>query len=302
MHDIVIIGAGTAGMTAAIYALRAGKQVLLLESSVFGGQITYSPNVENYPGIMQMTGNEFASNLLEQALSLGAEVELEEAIEIRVEDDKKVVLTGQKEICCKAIILATGVTQRALGILGEEELFGEGISYCAVCDGTFYKDKEVAVVGGGNTALQDALYLTDICKRVFLIHRRKEFRAEQHLIQQLKTKCNVVFLLDSTIVELERAHTLSGIVVENRETREKKRLRIEGLFIGIGQVPNNQICSEIVPLDSQGYMIATEDCMTAVPGVFAAGDCRTKEVRQLTTATADGAVAGLAACNYCNTL
>lgn len=302
MHDIVIIGAGTAGMTAAIYALRAGKQVLLLESSVFGGQITYSPNVENYPGIMQMTGNEFASNLLEQALSLGAEVELEEAIEIRVEDDKKVVLTGQKEICCKAIILATGVTQRALGILGEEELLGEGISYCAVCDGTFYKDKEVAVVGGGNTALQDALYLTDICKRVFLIHRRKEFRAEQHLIQQLKTKCNVVFLLDSTIVELERAHTLSGIVVENRETREKKRLRIEGLFIGIGQVPNNQICSEIVPLDSQGYMIATEDCMTAVPGVFAAGDCRTKEVRQLTTATADGAVAGLAACNYCNTL
>ncbi len=302
MHDIVIIGAGTAGMTAAIYALRAGKQVLLLESSVFGGQITYSPNVENYPGIMQMTGNEFASNLLEQALSLGAEVELEEAIEIRVEDDKKVVLTGQKEICCKAIILATGVTQRALGILGEEELLGEGISYCAVCDGTFYKDKEVAVVGGGNTALQDALYLTDICKRVFLIHRRKEFRAEQHLIQQLKTKCNVVFLLDSTIVELERAHTLSGIVVENRETREKKRLRIEGLFIGIGQVPSNQICSEIVPLDSQGYMIATEDCMTAVPGVFAAGDCRTKEVRQLTTATADGAVAGLAACNYCNTL
>ena len=298
IYDIGIIGGGTAGMTAAIYGQRAGKQTVIIEGSAFGGQITSSPNVENYPGIASVSGSEFSMNLLDQASKLGAETVLEQVTGIRDEGKNKVIETSGKEYPCRSIILATGVTHRHLGVPNEERLTGAGVSYCATCDGMFFRGKDVAVVGGGSTALQDAEFLANYCNKVYLIHRRDEFRGEDSIVKRLAEKENIEFLLSMTVKEIIGDAMVEGLVLNNKKTGEESRLNVSGVFIAVGQIPQNEIFADAVKLDGSGFILAAEDCVTSHPGIFAAGDCRTKEVRQLTTAAADGAVAALAACKY----
>lgn len=298
MYDIVIVGGGIAGMTAAIYGMRAGKKVMLIEGTTFGGQITLSPHVENYPGIAGMSGNEFATTMMEQVSAFGAELSYTKVMAVKKDGNHKIVVTEDGEIPCKSVILATGTTHRHLGIPKEKELIGAGISYCAVCDGAFFKGSDVAVVGGGSTALQDASFLSEYCSHVYVIHRRDEFRGEKRLLETLKQKENVTFVLDSIVSEILGTDVVEGIKIQNKKTGEVMEQKVGGIFIAVGQVPNNEAFEETVKLDDFGYILAAEDCRTSVPGIFAAGDCRTKEVRQLTTASADGAVAALAACKY----
>ena len=300
MNDIIIIGAGTAGLSAAIYARRAGKKALILEALSYGGQIINTPEVENYPGIKNISGFDFATGLYEQAADLGAEIEYVRVTGIESNaDGSKTVHTTDGDRECKAVIIATGAKNRPLGIDREEELTGSGVSYCATCDGAFYKKKAVAVNGGGNTAIEDAGFLSNFCSKVYVIHRRDEFRADVHEVEKLKAKENVEFILDSEVTALLGDDELTGIEVTNKKTGEKKELEISGLFIAIGQMPDNTAFASVVDLDEKGYIIGKEDCLTNTPGVFTAGDCRTKAVRQLTTAAADGAVAALAAAAYC---
>ena len=294
--DLIIIGAGTAGMTAAIYAQRAGKQAIMLEALSYGGQIINSPDVENYPGMAHVSGFDFATALYEQAKGLGAELRFEKALAIEERDGHKVVRTAKTEYECKAVIIATGAKNRPLGLEKEQAFIGRGISYCATCDGMFYRGKVVAVNGGGNTALEDAAYLADICETVYLIHRRDAFRGDERDVEKLRNKPNVVFVLNSTVKELQGEDRISGIVVEDKFTKETRTISVDGLFIAIGQMPDNTAFAGWAELDAGGYIVAGEDCRTGTPGIYTAGDCRTKTVRQLTTAAADGAIAALAAC------
>ena len=298
MYDIIIIGAGTAGLSAAIYGVRAGKKVLVLESASYGGQIITSPEVENYPGIKKISGFEFATNLYEQATELGAEIEFAKVTQIREDGAQKVVVTEEKDYICRSVILATGAKNRPLGLENEQKLIGKGIAYCATCDGAFYKGKTVAVNGGGNTALEDAAFLTGYCEKVYLIHRRDSFRGEQKQVEALRQKANLEFVLESNIVKLIAEDRLKAIEVQNVKTKEPRTIELSGLFVAIGQMPENGVFSPPVQLDQAGYIVAGEDCKTNAAGIFAAGDCRTKTVRQLATAAADGAVAALAACDF----
>lgn len=298
MYDILIVGAGTAGLSAAIYGVRAGKSVLVLEASVYGGQIINTPEIENYPGIKHISGFEFATNLYEQAKDLGAEVKYEKVLSIKDEGDNKVLVTDSNEYVGKTVILATGAKNRPLGLDREEELIGRGISYCATCDGGFYRGKAVAVNGGGNTALEDAIFLTSYCSKVYIIHRRDSFRGEEKLLGTLKTKENVEFVLNSVITNLNAPDKLESISVFNLETKEDRQIEVEGLFIAIGQMPENDIFSNVITLDKKGYIVGQEDCKTNIEGIFVAGDTRTKSVRQLATAASDGAISALAACEY----
>ena len=298
MYDIGIVGGGTAGMTAAIYGQRAGKKTVIIEGGNFGGQITSSPNVENYPGIASVSGSEFSMNLLDQAMKLGAETVVEKVTGIRDEGAIKVIETTGKEYPCRSVILATGVTHRHLGVPGEEKLTGAGVSYCATCDGAFFRGRDVAVIGGGSTALQDAEFHSNYCRKVYLVHRRDEFRGEESIVRRLREKENVEFVLSATVNEILGDTVVEGLSLNNKKTGEDFRLDVAGVFIAVGQIPQNEQFSETVKLDGAGFILASEDCITSHPGIFAAGDCRTKEVRQLTTAAADGAVAALAACRY----
>lgn len=285
-------------MTAAIYGQRAGKRTVIIEGGNFGGQITSSPNVENYPGIASVSGSEFSMNLLDQAMKLGAETEVERVTGIRDEGAIKVIETTGKEYPCRSVIIATGVTHRHLGVPGEERLTGAGVSYCATCDGAFFRGRDVAVIGGGSTALQDAEFLSNYCRKVYLVHRRDEFRGEESIVKRLRQKENIEFVLSATVKEITGDSVVEGVVLNNKKTGEEFRLDVAGVFIAVGQIPQNEIFVEVVKLDGNGFILAAEDCITSHPGIFAAGDCRTKEVRQLTTAAADGAVAALAACKY----
>lgn len=298
MYDIGIIGGGTAGMTAAIYGQRAGKKTIIIEGGVFGGQITSSPNVENYPGIASVSGSEFSMNLLDQAVKLGAETAMDQVTGIREEDGVKIIETAGKEYPCRSVILATGVTHRHLGIPNEERLTGAGVSYCATCDGMFFRGRDVAVIGGGSTALQDAEFLSDYCRKVYLIHRRDEFRGEDSIVKRLQGKENVEFILSATVKEIIGDQAVERLIVNSKKSGKEFKLDVSGVFIAVGQIPKNEIFADVVKLDADGFILAAEDCITSRPGIFAAGDCRTKEVRQLTTAAADGAVAALAACKY----
>lgn len=295
--DIIIVGGGPAGLTAAIYARRAGKSVLVLEKATIGGQIASSPKVDNFPGLPGVSGAELGDRLYSQADELGVRIELEEVLEIRTGDTKTVV-TDYSTYTCTALILATGTKHRSLGLKGEDTLLG--IHYCAVCDGAFYKGKDVAVVGGGNTALQDALFLSDLCRQVFLIHRRDQFRGDPILVEQLKTRANVTFVLESVVEELvEENGQLSALSIKHIPSDSVKQIGADGLFMAVGQQPESALSTALSIADKAGYIPAGEDCLTPLPGIFVAGDCRTKEVRQLTTACGDGAVAALAACRYC---
>ncbi len=299
MHDIIIIGAGPAGMTAALYALRADKSVLLLEKENFGGQITFSPRLENYPTIMEISGNEFAQRMLEQVMAHGADIELAEAKEIKNVDGHKVVSTDYGDFEAKSVIIATGSKHRHLGLEGEEELIGSGISFCAVCDGSFFGGKHVAVIGGGNTALQEAVMLSDICSKVTLIQNLSFMTGEKKLLQILEGKANVEMIFDTVVTSLTANNgELSAIGLKNSKTNEESTLILDGMFVAIGQVPENKAFEGVTALDCYGYIIADESCTTDTDGVFVAGDCRTKRIRQVTTASADGAVAALAACRY----
>ena len=300
MYDIIIIGAGTAGLSAAIYTTRAGKNTLVLESAFYGGQIINSHKIENYPAIKQITGVDFATALYDQAVELGAQVKFEKVNSIVNTSTNKVVNTSKNSYECKSIIIATGSKRRELNIENEKKFTGYGVSYCATCDGAFYKGRDVAIVGGGNTAITDAIFLAHYCKKVYLIHRKNTFRAEARLVENLKKHQNIVYLLESQVVELIGNDSLEQIAVMNNNTGEKQLINIDGLFIAIGHIADNSFCSDIISVDSAGYIIASEDCATNIPGIYAVGDCRTKYTRQLATAAGDGAVAGIAACEYIN--
>ena len=299
MKDIIIIGAGPAGMTAALYALRADKSVLLLEKENFGGQITYSPKLENYPSVMEISGSEFAEKMLEQVMAHGADIELAAAEKITDMGDYKIVSTEYGDFEGKAVIIATGSKHRHLGLEGEEELIGSGISFCAVCDGSFFAGKKVAVIGGGNTALQEAVMLSDLCSEVIIVQNLSFMTGEKKLLQILEKKSNVKMIFDTLVTSLSSAGgELRAISLKNTSTDETSTLELDGMFVAIGQQPENQPFAALTALDNYGYIIAGEDCLTDTAGVFVAGDCRTKRIRQVTTAASDGAVAALAACRY----
>ena len=297
MYDIVIIGAGPAGLTAAVYARRAEKSVLIIEKETFGGQITHSPKVENYPGTIQMSGNEFAQNLIEQVTNLEAEIELDEVKAIETDGDIKKVVCENATYEAKSVIIATGSKHRQLGIENENDFVGNGISYCAVCDGAFYRNKEVAVIGGGNTALQEAVMLSDICSKVTLVQNLAFFTGETKLLDILKKKSNVEFITSTVVSKLDGTDELSSITVLNTETNTETQLKVDGIFVAVGQVPENEPFKDIAKLDDYGYIVSGEEC-TVGDGIFVAGDCRTKKVRQIATAVSDGAIAAINACRY----
>lgn len=300
MYDIIIIGGGPAGLTAALYACRANKKTLVIEKETFGGQITFSPKVENIPGFISLTGNEFAEKLVEQVLEQGADVESCEVLEIK-DGEIKTVVTDDGEFEGKAVIIATGAKHRMLGVAGEEKYVGEGISFCAVCDGAFYKDKTVAVVGGGNSALQEAILLSDLAKKVYVVQNLNFLTGEKKLSDQLYKLGNVEVITGFTVESFLGDSELEGIVIKN-SAGESRKLSIDGLFIAIGLIPQNDAFKNVVELDDRGYAVIDETCESATKGIFVAGDCRAKKIRQVTTAAADGAIAALAACDYIDSL
>ena len=299
MYDIIIIGAGPAGLTAAIYAKRASKNVLVLEAKSYGGQIINTLDIENYPVEAHISGFDFATKLYNQTKELGAEIKFEKVVDINDKGQVKEVITTKNTYTSKAVIIATGSENRKLGIEKEAELIGKGISYCATCDGAFFRKKNVAVVGGGNTALEDALYLSDLVNKVYLIHRRDEFRGEESTVRRLKEKENIEFVYNSNVTKLNANERLESIEVTNKDG-STRTIEIDGLFVAVGRIPENENFAKLINLDNSGYIIANEDCKTNVAGIFVAGDNRTKEVRQLVTATSDGAIAATAAIKYIN--
>ncbi len=287
MYDIIIIGAGPAGLTSALYLLRANKKVLILEAKSYGGQIINANKIENYPGIEQISGFDYATTLFNQVKKLGGEIKYEKVIRI---EKNKTVITGNNKYQAKGIILATGAENRKLNIDKEYDFIGKGISYCATCDGNFYKNKIVAVIGGGNTALEDAIYLSDIASKVYLIHRRNEFRAEDKYVNDLRLKSNIELILNSNIISLNGTEKLESITIKDNLNNIKK-IYIDGLFIAIGQEPKNEIFNNVVNLDEHGYILSEDGVHTKTTGIYVAGDTRVKELRQLTTAVSDGSIA-----------
>ena len=298
MHDIVIVGAGPAGLTAAIYGRRAGKSVLVIEKETFGGQITHSPKVENYPGFRVLSGMELGEKLVDQAMDLGADIEMDTVTAVRAEGDLRIVVGEMAEYPAKAVILAAGSHHRTLGLAGEEALVGHGVSYCAICDGPFHAGEDIAIVGGGNSALQEAVMLSEICKSVTVIQNLDRLTGEGRLIEDVTSRANVKVIYSTLVTALEGEGKLSALVLKNAESGEESRLAVDAVFVAIGQVPENEPFRAVAALDERGYLASGEDCLTATAGVYAAGDCRQKAIRQVTTATADGAVAALAACRY----
>ena len=300
MYDVIVVGGGPAGMTAALYALRNGKSALVIEKHGIGGQITYSPKVENYPGTLQMSGNEFADHFFEQIMAQGADVELETVTGIECEGKTKIVVTAEgRRFEGRTVVIAAGVKHRMLGLEGETGLVGNGISFCAVCDGDFYTDRVVCVAGGGNSALQEAVLLAGKCREVIMLQDLPVFTGEAKLQEVLFAKPNVKKFTDMKITGLEKdGETLTAVLAENKVTGEAMRFPCDGLFEAIGLIPENEAFADLAKLNAWGYFDSGEVCTTATPGVFVAGDCRSKMIRQLTTAVGDGAVAALAACSY----
>ncbi len=298
MYDIIIVGGGPAGLTAALYARRAGKQVLVIEKAVFGGQITFSPKVENIPGFISLTGNEFAEKLVEQVLEQGADVEMAEVLSLQ-DGDIKTVVTDSGEYQAKSVIIATGARHRMLGLDREEQFVGEGISFCAVCDGAFYKNKTVGVVGGGNSALQEAILLSEQCAKVYVFQNLNTLTGEKSLQDQLYAKDNVEIITGVTVQKLLGDTVLQGVAIGGDVDRE---VALDGLFVAIGLLPQNEPFADTIHLNDWGYADADESCISNARGVFVAGDCRSKKIRQVATAASDGAVAALAACDYIDSL
>ena len=301
MIDIIVIGGGAAGMTAALYAKRSGKSVKIFEKESFGGQIANSPKVENFPSIKEISGLELPNNMFEQIIDLGVEFECEDVLEVKKENDCFIVTTDYNTYLAKAVIIAAGVKHRTMGVEREEELVGKGVSYCAVCDGAFYKGKDVAVIGDANTALQYTLMLSDICNKVYLCMLFDKFFADQTLVNRLNDRNNIIVTKEILLKEFLGKDELTGLKFEHTKTNEPFSINCEAVFIAIGQVPNNERYSNLVDIDERGYIISA-DTTTKTPGLYVAGDCRTKNVRQLTTAVGDGAIAAMNAVNYINNL
>lgn len=301
MVDILIIGAGPAGLTAAIYAQRAGLKTLVLEKMFYGGQIAITNEIENYPAINKITGPEFSNNIYNHAMEQGTEIRFEEVISVDFSGEIKKVTTIKETYEAKCVIIANGVERRKLGVEGEESHIGKGVSYCATCDGSFFRGKDVAVVGGGNTALEDALFLSNACRKVYLIHRRDSFRAEKALVRSILNKENVEILYDTVVTKIAGDPLVSTASLENKKTGVTSELAVSGVFVAIGLEPKNEIFKGILNLDDGGYIVADEHCATNVKGVYVAGDTRMKKYRQIITAAADGAVAALEAANLINT-
>lgn len=301
MYDIIIVGAGPAGLTASIFARRSNKKVLVLEANTYGGQIVNTLDIENYPVESHISGFDFATKLYNQSKDLGSEIKFERVTEIKNLKNHKEVITNKNTYKCKSIIIATGSDNRLLGIDREKELTGKGVSYCATCDGAFYKNKDVAVVGGGNVAVEDALYLSNIVNKVYIILRKDTFKADETSVNDLKNKDNIEIIYDSNVIKLIGEEKLEGISIKDKNDSEKE-LNISGLFIAIGRNPENENFKKLINLDEYGYIIAGENCHTNLEGIYVAGDNRTKELRQLVTATSDGANAATEAIKYVNKL
>lgn len=295
VYDIIIIGGGPAGLTAAIYARRANKSVLVMEKGSFGGQITSSPKVENIPGFISVSGNEFADMLLSQATELGAEVECIEVLSFEDGEVKKVI-TDEGDFFARSVIIATGTKHRLLGLPREEDFIGNGISFCAVCDGAFYTGKTVAVIGGGNSALQEAILLSENCEKVYIIQNLDFFTGEEKLAEEIKNISNITPIMGAVPVELLGEDEIAGIKIQKGGVTEE--IKLDGIFTAIGLVPQNDIFASVIKLNDYGYVDADESCLTSSEGIFVAGDCRSKRIRQVATAASDGAVAALAACDY----
>ena len=303
MYDIIVVGAGPAGLTAALYALRADKKVLLIEKETFGGQITFSPKVENYPGFPEISGNEFAEKLLDQVTAHGADIEMAEVTGIKNNGaDYKTVVTDMGEFQGKTVIIATGARHRHLGVDGEERLIGMGISFCAICDGAFYTGRKVAVIGGGNSAIVEAMMLSETSSEVVIVQNLSSLTGESKMVRALEAKSNVTMMFNTVVESFEGEDMLSAIKLRNTETGECSTLAVDGVFIAIGHAPENGAFEEHTALDKYGYIVSDERCLTDTDGIFVAGDCHTKSIRQITTATADGAVAALAACRYLDSI
>lgn len=303
MYDVIIIGAGPAGLTAALYLRRAEKSVLLLEKGAFGGQITYSPKIENYPGIESASGNEIAEKIVGQVMDLGADVEVDEAVAIEDKGTYKTVVGAEASYDGKAVIIATGAKHRMLGLEGEENYVGEGLSFCAVCDGAFYKGKDVIVVGGGNSAKQEAILLAKLCHKVTMVQNLSELTGEKVLTDEVNATENIDVIYSSLVTEyLAEDGVLCGVKIRSQENGEEKELKADGVFLAIGLVPDCKGFDNLIDLDKWGYAASNENCDTRTGGVFVAGDCRAKKVRQISTATADGVNAALGALDYLDAL
>ena len=299
MYDVIIIGAGPAGLTASIYAKRANKKVLVLEAISYGGKIINAEKIENYPAISNISGYDFATNLYNQVKSLGVEIKYETVLSIINSEDKKEVITKDNKYISKTIIIASGTHNRKLNLKNENNLIGRGISYCATCDGNLYRNKVVAVVGGGNTALEDAIYLSNIVNSVYLIHRKEKLDSIELYTDKIKDIDNIKLLLNSNIITINGEDKLDSITISHDEQEET--IKIDGLFVAIGRIPNNNIFKDLVDLDKDGYIISDDKCHTKTPGIYVAGDTRKKELKQLVTATADGAIAATEAIKFINT-
>lgn len=302
MYDMIILGAGTAGLSAAIYGVRSGLSVLVIEKNYHGGQIVNTPDVENYPGIMKISGYEFVENLYRQVTALGVKIVYEQIKGMDLRPAVKTVVTSEHNYQAKTVIIANGAAHRHLKCPGEDKLIGKGVSYCATCDGAFYRDQDVCIVGGGNTALEDALYLANNCRRVYLVHRSDAFRANKVTIDAVKSRPNIEIIYNSTVEEILGNETVTGVVLKDNRSYAKHELAVNGVFVAIGLEPENQMFAGMIRLDANGYIVAGEDCKTNLAGVYVAGDTRTKKVRQLVTAAADGAVAATEAAQYCTVL
>ncbi len=299
MHDIIIVGAGPAGLTAAVYALRAGKTALVIEKATFGGQIASSPKVENIPGTKEISGVDFADALVDQAIALGADVELEKVISVEKTEDAFRVSTEEGNVYeGRTVILATGVKHRTLGLEGEGDLIGNGISFCAVCDGAFYAGQDVIMVGGGNSALQEALLLSEVCRHVTVVQNLAGFTGEKKLADAIMTRENVTVHFSTVVTGYEtKDGALTGVRVKN-EAGDEQVIGADGVFLAVGLIPANEAFAALAATNAWGYFDSGEDCLTKTPGVFVAGDCRSKQIRQVVTASADGAIAAMAACRY----
>lgn len=325
MYDILIIGGGPAGLTSAIYGVRGGLKVAFMEKMSYGGQIINTPEVENYPGTGKVSGFELAENMYQQAKGLGAEMVFGEAVGIKRAEDadgKPIFIVETRDMSqpmpedpassddipkgqsyeARAVILATGLKQRPAGLDREEQMTGAGVSYCATCDGGFFRGKDVAILGGGNTALEDAEYMAGLANKVYLVHRRDEFRGDEVTVERLRSKDNVEFVLSSVPVEILGSPTVDGLKVKSVKTDEERDLKVDGIFVAYGHIPVNGLFKDLATLDDTGFFDSGEDCKTVTPGIFVAGDCRAKTRRQLVTATSDGAIAAMNAIEYIHNL
>lgn len=297
MYDIIIIGSGIAGLTSAIYALNNKRKVLILESQTYGGQIINSNIINNYPGFLEISGFDLMTNIYNQVKNLGGVIKYEEVLEIT---KNKKVITKNESYEAKSIIISTGLAPRKLNLENEDKFIGKGISYCATCDGSFYKDKDVMVVGGGNTAIEDVIYLSNICKKVYLVYRRKELRKDVNLTEKVKELSNVEIIYNSNIEKLNGDESLNSVDIINKDTEKITNIIIDGLFVAIGKIPSGNIFKDLLNVTENGYIITDEDCHTNIDGIYAAGDIRKKKLRQLVTAASDGAIAAIEAIKYIN--